>query len=295
MKISAETAGASLRRLVRLSLAAALSAALLLTLGCQKLRARDQLNKGVQAYKGMHYEEAIEHFKNAANLDPSLSVAKLYLATAYANQFVPGDTTDANMRNAQLAIDQYKDVLREDPANINSTKGIAYLYLNMKKFDDAKEYYKKAISIDPKDAESYYSVAVVDWTEAYVPRMEKKKALNLKPDEPIKDKKVCAELHDKNWNTVGEGIDMLNKAIELRKDYDDAMAYLNLMYRERADLQCDDPEARQADLKTADDWVDKTMAVKKAKAEKAAQQTPGGIVLDQPQNNNQQQQKPPQQ
>ena len=56
------------------------------------------------------------------------------------------------------------------------------------------------------------------------------------------------------------------------------MAYLNLMYRERADVQCDDPAARAADLKTADEWVDKTMATKKAKAEKSRA---GGIVMDQ--------------
>ncbi len=61
---------------------------------------------------------------------------------------------------------------------------------------------------------------------------------------------------------------MLKKALQLRPDYDDAMAYLNLMYREKGDLECDDPAARAADLKTADEWVDKTMATKKAKAEK---------------------------
>ena len=61
---------------------------------------------------------------------------------------------------------------------------------------------------------------------------------------------------------------MLQKALDLRPDYDDAMAYLNLMYREKADLECDDPAARAADLKTADEWVDKTMATKKTKAEK---------------------------
>ena len=33
-------------------------------------------------------------------------------------------------------------------------------------------------------------------------------------------------------------------------------------------MECDDPAARAADLKTADDWVEKTMATKKAKAEK---------------------------
>jgi hypothetical protein len=67
----------------------------------------------------------------------------------------------------------------------------------------------------------------------------------------------------------------------LRPDYDDAMAYLNLMYREKADVECDDPAQRAADLKTADEWVDKTMAAKRAKAEKQAA-APGGISLDQP-------------
>jgi len=97
----------------------------------------------------------------------------------------------------------------------------------------------------------------------------------------VKDKKVCAEIKEKNTANVQEGIDNLTKALQLRPDYDDAMAYLNLMYRERADIQCDDPAARSADLKTADEWVDKTMATKKAKAEK--QPTAGGIVMDQKQ------------
>jgi hypothetical protein len=48
------------------------------------------------------------------------------------------------------------------------------------------------------------------------------------------------------------------------------MAYLNLMYREKADLECDDLSTRKQDLKTADEWVDKTLTTKRAKANKAA-------------------------
>jgi len=44
---------------------------------------------------------------------------------------------------------------------------------------------------------------------------------------------------------------------------------MNLMYRERADIRCDDPAARDADLKTAAEWVDMGMATKKAKEKKA--------------------------
>ena len=241
---------------------------LLSATGCSKLRARDQLNKGVQSYKNAKYEEAIEHFKQAVDLDPTLINARLYLATAFAQQYIPGADAPDNNKFAEQAIDQYKAVLNADPKNVNSVKGIAYLYLQMKQFDKAKEFYRKATELDPNDPEPYYSVAVIDWTQTYQPRMEERAKLGLKPEEPLKDKKVCASLKDKNMTNIQEGIDNLNKALQLRPDYDDAMAYMNLMYRERADVQCEDPAARAADLKTADDWVDKTLAVKKAKAEK---------------------------
>ena len=258
----------------------AMGVALVSTLGCDKLRARDQLNKGVAAYKGAKYEEAIDKFQNAVALDPSLLNARLYLATAYAQQYIPGADTPDNNKMAEQAIAQYKEVLNRDPKNINSIKGIAYIYLNMKKFDDAKAYYRKALEADPNDPEPYYSVGVIDWTETYQPRMEERAKLGLKPEEPLKDKKVCAMLKDKNSANIQDGIDNLTKALGIRPDYDDAMAYMNLMYREKADVECEDPAARADDLKKADEWVDKTMATKKAKAEKQ----PGaqGIVMDQP-------------
>jgi len=263
----------------------ALAAALVLMAGtgCNKLKARDHLNKGVQAYKNAKYEQAIDHFQQSVALDPTLINARLYLATAYAQQYIPGADTPDNNRMGEQAIDQYKQVLQVDPKNIGSVKGIAYLYLQMKKFELAKDYYKKASELDPNDPEPYYSVAVIDWTETYQPRQEERAKLSLKPDDslPAKDKKVCAMLKDKSWATVDDGINNLNKALQLRPDYDDAMAYMNLMYRERADLQCDSPDARTADLKAADDWLDKNMATRKAKAEK--QPGAGGIVMDQKQ------------
>ena len=74
----------------------------------QQLDARQELNQGVRAYKAADYEGAIEHFKNAVRLDPSLKVAKLYLATAYMQQYVPGVETPENNANATQAIEQYR-------------------------------------------------------------------------------------------------------------------------------------------------------------------------------------------
>jgi len=255
--------------------------ALLSAVGCNKLKARDQLNKGVNSYKNARYEEAIEHFKNAVALDPKLINAQLYLATAYMQQYIPGADSPENNKYAEEAIDEFGKVLDANPPKeqkLVALKGIAFLYFNMKKMDQAREYHLKVAALDPNDPETYYSIGVIDWTKAYQPRMAERAKLGLKPTDDLKSKD-CTELlktiKDSNEPIVQDGIQNLQKALQLRPDYDDAMAYLNLMYREEADLQCDNPEARQADLKTADDWVDKNLATKKAKAEKAG---PSGIV-----------------
>ncbi len=265
----------------------AVGAILLSTAGCDRLKARDQLNKGVASYKNARYEEAINHFQQAVTLDPHLLNARLYLATALANQYIPGVDAEDNNRIAQQAIDEFKKVLDTHPARdlqITSLKGIASLYFNMKKLDQAKEYNHKVADMDPNDPEAFYSIGVIDWTQTYQPRMEERAKLGMKPEEPLsaKDKnqkKVCEDLKQKNWANIQDGIDSLNKALQLRPDYDDAMAYMNLMYREKADVECDDAAARAADLKSADEWVDKTMATKKAKAEKQPGQQ--GITMDQ--------------
>ncbi len=280
----------AMNKYLKLLTLAAVALALFSSVGCDKLKARDQLNKGVKAYKDNHYEQAITHFQNAVNLDPALINARMYLATAYVSQFIPGIDSPENLRTAQQAIDEYQKVIDANPSRdqkVNSAKGIAYLYLNEKKWDDAKKYYRMASDLDPNDAEPYYSVGVIDWSACYQPRMEERAKLGMKPDEHLsaknKDqKKLCEELKAKNGPAIQEGIDSLDKAIKLRDDYDDAMAYMNLMYRERADVECEDEAARAADLKTADGWVDKAMQAKQARAAKAAAAQGGQVTMDQP-------------
>jgi len=276
-----------MNRGTRLASVLAVAAALLTTAGCNKLRARDQLNKGVQAYKSANYEQAIEHFKNAVEYDEDLKVAKMYLATAYAQQYVPGvDTTD-NLRNAQQGIDAYQRVLDGNPdrtMRVNSLKGIAYLYLSMKKFDQARQYYKKALESDPNDPDLYYSLGVIAWTQAYKDAAEVKGNAGMRIEDVLKnkgDEKLCEQLRAKDARVIDEGMKMLETAINKRQDYDDAMLYLNLLYRRKAnDVTCDDPAARAQYNKMAEQWSDKAMEARKKKAEEAAKKTQGGIILE---------------
>lgn len=251
-------------------MAAVLCGALVLITGCNKLKARDQLNKGVEAFKTAHYEDAIAHFQQATALDPTLPMARLYLATAYAQQVVPNLQTPENLKDANMAIQNFQKVLDQDPNNINALKGIASLYLNTEQFDKAKEYQNKVLAIDPSDATAEYTIGVIDWTIAYKNAIPVRQSFGLHDNgDPIKDKKACAALAEKNGPIIQQGLDALNKAVQLRPNYDDAMAYINLLYRRKADIECGDDAARKADLATANDWVQKAIAARKANVEKA--------------------------
>ena len=99
--------------------------------------------------------------------------------------------------------------------------------------------------------------------------MEKRAELNMRPDDPgpIKDKKAREELRAQNLPIIEQGLQDLQKALSIDKEYDDAMAYMNLLYRERADL-AENADAFKQDSKEADTWLDRSLATKKAKQEK---------------------------
>lgn len=105
--------------------------------------------------------------------------------------------------------------------------------------------------------------------------MSARAKLGMKPEDPgpIKDKKVKEELKQQYSAVIQEGIDSLKKALEIDPEYDEAMAYMNLLVRERADL-ADSPEEYKKDIEEADMWVQKTLDTKKAKAARQ----PTGIV-----------------
>jgi tetratricopeptide (TPR) repeat protein len=234
----------------------------------QRLAAREELNQGVKAYRAANYDEAIRRFENAIRMDPELMVGRLYLATAYAQQYVPGVETPENLATAAKAINQYNQVLGMDPVNITAVKAIAYLKMQLKHFDEAKAEYKRAIEIDPSDPEAYYAAGVVDWTMAYSEITPEKTKLNPKKEDVMIRSPKCQDLRATQMANIEDGIAMLARAVELRKDYDDAMAYTNLLFRLRADLECGDAAAHKADIAKANQWADEAMAARKRRAEK---------------------------
>jgi len=249
------------------------------TSGCNKLRARDLLNKGVASFKNAQFDQAVEDFKQAAELDPELLNARLYLATAYASQYIPGAPSDENLRHGQEAVAEYRTVLEKDPNNLSAIDGLASILYQMagqpfdeKKFEESKQFHEKHIALKPNDPNPYYSVGVIDWALAYRGNTEMRADYNkahinkqIKDTDPLPPD-VRKDYTDKYQTMVDDGINNLKKAIELKPDYDDAMTYLNLLYRRKADM-VESPAERDQLTKEADDLLDKVKEIKQKRAE----------------------------
>jgi TonB family protein len=226
------------------------------------------LKQGVDLFKTAHYPEAAASFEHAVAMDSSKPIARLYLATSYMQQYIPGAASPENLLMAQRAGDEFQRVLAMDPSNKIAMGSIASLNLNQKKWDEALGWYGKLIDADPSNADAYYTLGFVAWSKWYPVYSQARKDAGLRPDSPgpLPDANVRASLNSQYGPMLQAGIDALNKALEINPQYDDAMAYLNLLIRERADLR-DSVAACQQDVATADEWVQKALATKRAKAQ----------------------------
>lgn len=224
--------------------------------GCGKLKARDELNKGVRAYKAGAFEAAVEHFRKAIEHDPELLNARLYLATAYANQCTPGSPSEENKQKCEAAIEGFKDVLSRDQKNVIALSYLASIHYGLggaagneaetlKQFEESKAYRRRLIEVDSQNPEHYYSIGVLDWAIAYRHNQELRRRLNnLAADKPFpaREKKQFAE---QNAALINEGLDMLLEALKINPKYLNAIAYANLMYRQKADIAETDAEREQ--------------------------------------------------
>jgi tetratricopeptide (TPR) repeat protein len=265
----------------RISAGGALLLILASTVGCTKLKARDQLVKGVQAFKAGRYEEAVNHFQNSIALDPSYDTARLDLAAAYSYQIVPNLDTPDNLKIAQKALDGFNSVLDKNPNDLMALRQVASIHRNIMKYDLAKADELKVIAVEPQDAEANYTIGVIDWTQAYKNAVKILGESNLQDDgngNPKKSKEATQKLIAANSVLVTEAMKYFQRAVEINPNYSEAMDYLNLSYRRKADLETDDA-ARKADLAQADQWIQKSMGARKANEAAQEKKLGGGVKM----------------
>ena len=264
--------------------AALLVAVLAVTLaGCNRFKARQLIRQGNTYFKEQLYEDALKKYQEAKELDPNEVKLEKFLAMGYMALYNPGSTHPKDQEALTKAIEHFKKYLAVKPDDEKASKFLMTTYMNAQKYDDAIEYFKDFIQKHPADSAAVQTVAMLyarkgDFENSMV--WQRKRA-ELEPTNPEVFYTMGVTAWDKSYNSVpdamtgevrrgivDEGMKNLDKALELKPDYFEAMFYVNLLYREFAKLE-NDP-AKKAELAAkADEWQKKGLEFRKQAQEKA--------------------------
>jgi tetratricopeptide (TPR) repeat protein len=223
-----------------------------------RLAAKASFNQGVTALRDELYGEAAQLLAKSLDLDPNLPTARSYLAEAYLRQFI-GPPKNGPM--GETALQEWQIVLRQEPRNAVAIRSIALLFFNQNKYTESKQWYEKALEGNPRDKIALCSLGAIAWNETYpaIQSARTRSGMGSNERRPISSRRIRAEVRAKYLQSVGAGIENLTKALEVDKDYENAMAYQGMIHYVLADMAADTAEYRKyTDI--ADGWMTKAIS-----------------------------------
>ncbi len=243
---------------------------------------QDWLNQGIQYFKSARYVEAETAFQRAVSINPSAVDPHLYLANALMVQWIPGADSPENLAKAHRAQAEFETVLGLDSNNLVAMRALASITTasingvhnpsqREQAIAKASDLNRRITALDPQAKDAYYNLGVLAWMRFYPELMAARTRLGMRPEDPgpINDLNTRMDLRSRFESSVEDGMRSLQKALEIDAEYDDAMAYLNLLIRERADLRDTAVDYRN-DVQTADAWVQKALDTKRSKSGQAS-------------------------
>jgi len=218
-----------------------------------------------------YLEKAIQYYKKAAEVEKDAVYKKRameYLVAAYGPDKANDPTQQEPIVQKMIELDP-QDVtnyfalakIYEDAGEYGKAEEVLakakqarpndpQVYLQMAGFYNRQEEFEKTIealeqraSIEPNNPEAFYTISTYYWDKAY-------RDFRLKEPE----KKAYVE----------KGVEAVDKALQLKSDYMEALTYKNLLLRLQANLE-KDPAKQQALIKQADKLRDEALELKKKK------------------------------
>jgi tetratricopeptide (TPR) repeat protein len=236
-------------------------------------KAIGQLNQGIEFYRHSQFSAATNSFQTAVHDDAKLVRGWLYLGASYAQQCYkePEDPQASfrQMSNRQMcakAKEAFEEAYRIDPNNKLALAAIGSMYAAMNDFEKAK--FRQLVEVDASNPAAYTWIGAADWAICFDRTEELRLKLGIIENNPFRGmypEKARAELENQNGPLVEEGLKALSKALEIKPNDDTILVYLNLMYRQKARLERN-REARAAYVKTADDFLNKALKAREARA-----------------------------
>jgi tetratricopeptide (TPR) repeat protein len=266
----------------RAASAAFLLLAVSLSTGCDKIRSKQEIKKGNEFLKAAQYQSALAAYEEALRLDPDETKLHKHIGISYMGMYQPGSKHPKDLEFAQKAIDNLKQYIAAYP---NDTKSLEYLismYLNTERYDDAIAFYQnEVLKRNPRDGKAMQSLARLYFKKGDFDNGVAwlKKQLEVEGNNPEVYYLIGVQAWDRSYNfpdldptlrakAVEDGLQALNKAVELKPNYFEAVSYINLLYREKAKMETD-PAKKQEYTDTANKYLQDALAMRKAAQEKA--------------------------
>ncbi len=204
---------------------------------------------------------ALDSFKRMSTLRPEDKRGEqLYVQTLF----------DADRFDTLAAI--YEEQLKGKPNDLAAINGLISVYSRADNFPKTLEWTSKRADVDRQDAEAQYAVGVLVYNRLYQKGGADKGTYNPWPDPNLDPKDKTREIKLPPPFSVGDvmgservrladlGVSYLNRALELRPAYREAMGFLSLVYRQKSYAYLDKPEDWQACTTSAEQWHAKTTA-----------------------------------
>jgi len=263
--------------------------------GCDKIKSKQAIKKGNEFLKAAQYQSALAEYEEALRLDPKETKLHKHIGIAYMGMYQPGSKHPKDLEYAQKAIDNLKQYAEAYPQDTKALEYLVSMYLNTERYDDAIAFYQnELLTRNPKDAKAMQSLAMLYFKKGDFDNGVNwlKKRLEIEGNNPEVYYLIGVQAWDRSYNfpdldpalrakIVDEGLQSLNKAVELKPDYFEAVSYINLLYREKAKMETD-PAKKQEYTDTANKYLQQALEMRKAAQEKAKAEASGTATTPEP-------------
>ena len=264
-------------------------AILLSTAACNKFQSRSEIRAGNELFRVGKYDTALAKYDRALQLDPGEKKIYKNIGLAYMGMYQPGSKHPKDLEYAQKAIDYLQKYVQAYPDDKKAPEYLVTMYLNSGRVDDALTFFQGYSQQHPEDAKARETMANLYFQKADFPNGVRMMEEAMRITGPKKEtyETIGAQAWDKAHNypdlndeqrqqVITQGIEAENKALAIDPDYPEALAFINLLYREQAKLeQKNDAQKAAEDIAKADEYRNKAIELNKKKAaEKAAKAAP---------------------
>jgi len=262
---------------------------LLSAAGCDKFQSRAEIREGNELFRVGRYGTALAKYDRALQLDPHEKKIYKNIGLAYMGLYQPGSKHPKDLEYAQKAIDYLKKYIEAFPDDKKTPEYLVTMYLNSGRMDDALAFFQTYSQKHPTDAKAKETMANLYFQRADFPHGVQMMEEAMRITGPKKEtyETIGAQAWDKAHNypdlspeqrqaVITQGIEAENKALAIDPDYAEALAFINLLYREQAKLELQtNPEQSAADTAKADEYRNRAIELnRKRAAAKAAPAAP---------------------